>query len=149
MVLIKQFFVGCLCPSRNNPVCPDPFLHTYPWWTDSYRRYLLNGNILAAKTFISHFTSAAFQDPPLRPIKVGTTDEVVITRDSVVNFAQMAVLTCQRAQGDKNKVMRESWVRLCGTYQSRGGLLAQPEVRRVRRLVFFKFLCFFADILIV
>ena len=100
-------------------------------------RYLLNGNLLAAKTFILHFTPAASQDSQLQPIKVGTTDEVVITKDSVVNFAQMAVLTCQRAQGDKNKVMRESWVRLCGTYLSRGGLLAQPEVRRVRRLDFF------------
>jgi golgi to ER traffic protein 4 len=49
----------------------------------------------------------------------------------VINFAQLAVLTCQRAQGERNKVMRESWVRLCGTYQSRGGVLAQPEVRKV------------------
>ena len=32
-----------------------------------------------------------------------------MTKDSLVNFAQMAVLTCQRAQGDQNKVMRESW----------------------------------------
>jgi hypothetical protein len=40
-------------------------------------------------------------------------------------------LTCQRAQGERNKAVRESWVRLCGTYQSRGGLLATPEVRQV------------------
>lgn len=32
--------------------------------------------------------------------------------------------------------MRESWVRLCGTYQSRGGILAQPEVRKVRVCVY-------------
>ncbi|TFK33458.1 hypothetical protein BDQ12DRAFT_691132 [Crucibulum laeve] len=95
--------------------------------------YLQNGNILAAKTFIKHFTSALPKS--LLPISnstisVGDVDEVVMTKDSVVNFAQMAVLTCQRAQGDKSKVMRESWVRLCGTYQSRGGLLSTPEVRR-------------------
>jgi hypothetical protein len=54
-----------------------------------------------------------------------------MTKDAMINFAQMAVLTCQRAQGEKNKVMRESWIRLCGTYQSRGGVLASPEVRKV------------------
>jgi hypothetical protein len=95
--------------------------------------YLLNGNILAAKTFIKHFTSILPKDilTASTPIQVGDADEVKMTKDSVVNFAQMAVLTCQRAQGDKSKVMRESWVRLCGTYQSRGGLLAAPEVRKV------------------
>lgn len=46
-----------------------------------------------------------------------------------MNFAQLAVRTCQRAQGAQNKAMREAWVRLCGTYQSRGGLLATGEVR--------------------
>ena len=65
-------------------------------------------------------------------IHVGDKDEVVMTKDSVINFAQMAVLTCQRAQGDQNKVMRESWVRLCGTYQGKVGILATPEVRKVR-----------------
>lgn len=54
-----------------------------------------------------------------------------MTKDSLVNFAQMAVLTCQRAQGDQNKVMRESWIRLCGTYQGKIGLLATPEMRAV------------------
>lgn len=58
--------------------------------------------------------------------------EVILVKDQVVNFAQLAVLTCQRAQGERNKAVRESWVRLCGTYQSRGGLLASPEVRQVR-----------------
>lgn len=28
--------------------------------------------------------------------------------------------------------MREAWVRLCGTYQSKGGVIAKPEVRKVR-----------------
>ncbi|KAF8071578.1 hypothetical protein FPV67DRAFT_1411743 [Lyophyllum atratum] len=91
--------------------------------------YLQNGNILAARTFITHFTSALSKDPQAPRIPVGTDDEVVITKDQAVNFAQIAVRTCQRAQGDKNKVMRESWIRLCGTYQSRGGVLALPEVR--------------------
>ncbi|KAF9007461.1 cytoplasmic protein [Cyathus striatus] len=95
--------------------------------------YLLNGNILASKTFIKHFISLLPKDilTAATPIQVGETDEVIMTKDPIVNFAQMAVLTCQRAQGDKSKVMRESWVRLCGTYQSRGGVLAAPEVRRV------------------
>lgn len=97
-------------------------------------RYLQNGNILAARTFITHFVSALprsfYVDPS--PITVDPGSEVILTTDSEVNFSQMAVLTCQRAQGDKNKVVRESWIRLCGTYQSRGGLLAQPAVRAVR-----------------
>jgi hypothetical protein len=28
--------------------------------------------------------------------------------------------------------MREAWVRLCGTYLSKGGVLANPEVRKVK-----------------
>ncbi|KII89689.1 hypothetical protein PLICRDRAFT_123847 [Plicaturopsis crispa FD-325 SS-3] len=99
--------------------------------------YLQNGNILAARTFIKHFVA---QLPRLRPatqpdpIPVGTSagaSEIVLTTEPVVNFAQLAVLTCQRAQGDRNKTMREAWVRLCGTYQSKGGLLAEREVRVV------------------
>ncbi|KAF8151024.1 hypothetical protein B0H34DRAFT_731040 [Crassisporium funariophilum] len=94
--------------------------------------YLLNGNVLAARSFIKHFTAGL---PPLvrlesdSTIPVGEKDEVTMTKDSLVNFSQMAVLTCQRAQGDQNKVMRESWVRLCGTYQGKSGLLASPEIR--------------------
>lgn len=61
----------------------------------------------------------------------GRNDEIWFTTDSVLNFAQLAVRACQRAQGDKNKPMREAWVRLCGTYLSRGGVLAKPEVRKV------------------
>ncbi|KAJ7352280.1 hypothetical protein DFH08DRAFT_858438 [Mycena albidolilacea] len=90
--------------------------------------YLQNGNILGARTFITHFVAALprASDPPLQ---VGDV-EVVLVKDQIVNFAQLAVLTCQRAQGERNKAVRESWVRLCGTYQSRGGLLATPEVRQ-------------------
>ncbi|KAG1794511.1 hypothetical protein EV424DRAFT_1530264 [Suillus variegatus] len=68
--------------------------------------YLQNGNIVGARTFISQFIA-----------------------QPVLNFCQLAVLTCQRANGEKNKVIRESWVRLCGTYQSKGGVLATREVR--------------------
>lgn len=56
-----------------------------------------------------------------------------MTKDSLVNFSQMAVLTCQRSQGDRSKVMRESWVRLSGTYQSKVGLLSTPGMRKVSR----------------
>jgi len=58
-------------------------------------------------------------------------DEILVTNDSLLNFAQLAVRTVQRAAGAQNKTAREAWVRLCGTYQSRGGVLAQPEVRLV------------------
>ncbi|KAF8621998.1 hypothetical protein AX15_007352 [Amanita polypyramis BW_CC] len=96
--------------------------------------YLLNGNILAARTFIQHFTSAAVKSFGLttgqRSIAVGP-DEVMLTKDSVLNFAQMAVLTCQRANGESNRVVRESWIRLCGTYQGRGGILTQPDIRKL------------------
>ena len=99
-------------------------------------RYLQNGNILAARTFITHFTSSAGKTLGLasgHPSVAVGPDEVVLTKDPILNFAQMAVLTCQRANGDTNRVVRESWIRLCGTYQSRAGVLALPEVRKVRQ----------------
>jgi len=103
--------------------------------------YLLNGNIMAAHTFITHFTTTIVsRSPSIRssfqpaPLPIGASDapsgEVVLTTDLALNFAQLAVLTCQRAQGDRNKAARESWVRLCGTYQIKGGILATPEVRK-------------------
>jgi hypothetical protein len=94
----------------------------------------LNGNIQAAKTFVKRFIAGLPRTIKLEPdslVSVGEHDEVVMTKDSLVNFSQMAVLTCQRSQGDKNKVMRESWVRLSGTYQGKVGLLATPEIRKV------------------
>jgi Golgi to ER traffic protein 4 len=93
--------------------------------------YLQNGNILAARTFITHFTSTLPKDMQFSSVPVGSSDEIILTKDAVVNFTQIALLTCQRAQGDKSKAMRESWIRLCGTYQSRGGILASLEVRKV------------------
>lgn len=61
----------------------------------------------------------------------GQPDEIVFTTEPTLNFAQLAVRACQRAQGDKNKTMREAWVRLCGTYQSKAGPVAHREVRKV------------------
>jgi hypothetical protein len=102
--------------------------------------YLLNGNVLGARAFIRHFVSShpALKSVPTSiPVPVNASSisgasesEVLFTSDSDVNFCQIAVLTCQRANGEKGKVMREAWVRLCGTYQSRGGLLAHPETRK-------------------
>lgn len=129
---ITQVHLPFVGPSRESQI---------PWTLlenpiSVYSRYLQNGNVLAAKVFIKQFTASlpkSFHTGSSSPIAVGSSDEVILRTDPIVNFAQIAVLTCQRAQGDKNKVMRESWVRLCGTYQSNNGLLAQPEVRKVRQ----------------
>jgi len=94
--------------------------------------YLLNGNVLAAKTFVRQLVSglpASILSTSAK-ISAGNDDEVVMTSDSLVNFSQLVIVTCQRAQGDKSKVPREAWVRLCGTYQSKGGPLAALEMRR-------------------
>ena len=96
----------------------------------------MNGNIQASKTFIKHFTAGLPPSVKLKSdstISVGQQDEVIMTKDSLVNFSQMAVLTCQRSQGDQSKVMRESWVRLSGTYQSKVGVLSTPGMRKVSR----------------
>lgn len=103
----------------------------------AFSRYLQNGNILAAKTFIKHFVKGLPSSLTSGATSVqvgGEGDEVLMTSDSMVNFSQLAVATCQRANGDKSKVPRECWVRLCGTYQSKGGPLALPDIRRVRSL---------------
>ncbi|KAH6909235.1 cytoplasmic protein [Coprinopsis sp. MPI-PUGE-AT-0042] len=94
--------------------------------------YLENGNILAAKAFIRHFVSNLPAHILENSVKIpaGDTDEFVMTMDSFVNFSQMAVMTCQRAQGDKSKVPREAWIRLCGTYQSKGGPFVVPALRK-------------------
>ncbi|OCH94818.1 hypothetical protein OBBRIDRAFT_788823 [Obba rivulosa] len=104
--------------------------------------YLLNGNILAARTFISDFVSqitisrpslvSTLQPTPipLGPSKDADPDEIIFTTDPYLNFTQLAVRTCQRAQREKNKAIREAWVRLCGTYQSKGGVLTTKDVRK-------------------
>ncbi|KAL4062889.1 hypothetical protein V8B97DRAFT_1637812 [Scleroderma yunnanense] len=100
--------------------------------------YLGNGNILAARTFITQFVkklllsrASLVSSLQTSPISVNDSTEVVVTTDNTINFCQLAVLTCQRANGERNKIIRESWVRLCGTYQSKGGVLATKEVRIV------------------
>jgi golgi to ER traffic protein 4 len=108
--------------------------------------YLLNGNILAARAFLSAFISrlpldqAPFQSTAQQtPITFSTKtvssaaeeDSIILTGVPVLNFTQLAVRVCQRADDDRNKTIRETWIRLCGTYQSKGGLLATKEVRSV------------------
>jgi hypothetical protein len=95
------------------------------------RRYLLNGNILAARTFLGAFISyVSPSGGTVLPIG-NTGDEITFSRDSLLNFAQLAVRSVQRAAGAQNRTAREAWIRLCGTYQSRAALLAQPEIRMV------------------
>jgi Golgi to ER traffic protein 4 len=119
-----------ICSPRHHSVCLMIFCNLF-YLQSFINSYLQNGNILAARTFITHFTSALPKDVQVSSVSVGSSDEIIMTKDAAVNFTQIAVLTCQRAQGNKSKLMRESWVRLCGTYQSRGGILASPEVRKV------------------
>lgn len=93
-------------------------------------RYLLNGNILASRAFLAGLISHI--SPSGETLSVGASgDEVLVTDDSLLNFAQLAVRAVQRAAGAQNRTTREAWVRLCGTYQSRGGILTQPEIRLV------------------
>lgn len=121
------------------PYVLHPHIHHYA--SLSYR-YLLNGNVLAARTFLGALIS--YISPSGETLPIGATgDEIIITHDSSLNFAQLAVRCVQRAAGAQNKTVREAWVRLGGTYQSRGGILAHPEVRVVCELTFF----FFSSIL--
>ncbi|CAK5269420.1 unnamed protein product [Mycena citricolor] len=90
--------------------------------------YLMNGNILSARMFITRFI-APIPRTSETPLTIGESQVYLVT-DPVCNFAQLAVLACQRAQGERNKAARESWVRLCGTYQARRGIMASPEVRQ-------------------
>jgi hypothetical protein len=105
--------------------------HVYCWSFTMYMyRFLLNGNVLASRAFLTGFISHI--SPSGDPLPIGTTgDEILLTEDSLLNFAQLAVRTVQRAAGAQNRIAREAWVRLCGTYQARGGVLAHPEIRLV------------------
>ena len=131
LVLPNPSFV---CAHHPSTTSPHPLLTPSTLsLTPVPHSYLLNGNILAARTFITTFVAQLPQSELVSapPLQAGDSVQLVQAKDGVVNFCQAAVLACQRANGDRNKVMRESWVRLCGTYQSRGGALAQPEVRKV------------------
>ncbi|KAH0833357.1 hypothetical protein J3R83DRAFT_12458 [Lanmaoa asiatica] len=123
--LLAQMMVDWSCRRwYTRKLCP-------PWYPS-----VENGNILAARTFIVQFVNKIIVARPslassleISPLQVTDSSEVVLTTDNVLNFCQLAVLACQRANAEKNKLMRESWVRLCGTYQSKGGVLASKEVR--------------------
>ena len=129
--MVRWREIGIVCITRKSSVCHTSLLslfHAHVWLS-----YLLNGNILAARTFTKHFISGLPKTTittPAAVIQIGD-NEVTMTTDPLINFSQLAVLTCQRANGGQNKVARESWVRLCGTYSSQGGPLAVAEVRKV------------------
>ena len=103
---------------------------------------LLVGNVLGARAFLSHFLALLVSSHPEilaepTPITMTVTpsgsDEIIPTTDLVLNFLQLAIRVCQRgAIGlPQSKKVQEIWVRLCGSYQSRRGVLAQPYYREV------------------
>jgi len=89
--------------------------------------YLLNGNILASRNFLAGLISYISPSGEAFPVRA-SGDEILVTDDPLLNFAQLMVRTVQRAAGAQNKTARETWVRLCGAYQARGGILTHPEV---------------------
>ena len=100
------------------------------------------GNVLGARSFLSQFLSLLVSSHPdilaePTPITMTVTpsgsDEIIPTTDHVLNFLQLAVRVCQRgAIGlPQRKQVQEVWVRLCGSYQARRGVLAQPYYREV------------------
>ena len=104
--------------------------------------FLQSGNVLGARYFLSHFLSLLVSSHPgmlaePTPITMALTpsgsDEITPTTDYVLNFLQLAIRVCQRgAIGlPQNKQVQEIWVRLCGSYQSRRGMLTQPHYREV------------------
>lgn len=67
--------------------------------------FLLTTNILAARTFLDNFLPlvlASKSDMLLQkdPVAVGAGDEIWTTNDHTLNFLQMAVRICQRADPD-------------------------------------------------
>lgn len=106
--------------------------------------FLLAGNILAARAFLAHFLSLLITTKPAilaqpNPTTIQTTDsstidEIYATTDTTLNFLQLAIRICQRAKNPppQGKQAQELWVRLCGSYQSRRGLVSQPVYREVR-----------------
>lgn len=100
------------------------------------------GNVLGARSFLSQFLSLLVSSHPEilaepTPITMAVTpsgsDEIIPTTDHVLNFLQLAIRVCQRgAIGlPQSKRVQEVWVRLCGSYQSRRGVLTQPYYREV------------------
>lgn len=100
------------------------------------------GNVLGARSFLSHFLSLLVSSHPdilaeptaiIMTVTPSGSDEIIPTTDPVLNFLQLAIRVCQRgAIGlPQSKQVQEIWVRLCGSYQSRRGVLAQPYYREV------------------
>ena len=100
------------------------------------------GNVLGARSFLSQFLSLLVSSHPEilaepTPITMTVTpsgsDEIIPTTDHILNFLQLAIRACQRgAIGlPQSKQVQEVWVRLCGSYQSRRGVLTQPHYREV------------------
>lgn len=139
-------FYRCICSSWNHPVSCLFALEPLPSIQPPRKRYLLDGNVLAARSFLTEFLSLIqTMEPPvisiLPPSPIAITlngsepaDEVIFTTEPVLNFLQLALRTCQRAEGDRNKQARDAWIKLCSTYLSKGGALAQPDVRKVSNI---------------
>lgn len=94
--------------------------------------YLLNSNILASQAFLAGLVSHI--SPSGEALSIG--DKVLVTDDSLLNFAQLAVHAIQHAAGEQNRTMQEAWVCLCRTYQSCGGILAQLKIHLVYEWVY-------------
>jgi hypothetical protein len=98
--------------------------------------YLLVGNILAARTFLSQYLSTLLSTRPallVETLTVVERDEIAVTTDPTLNFLQLLVRTCQRAGGSTPEYQREArnaWVRLLGRYQNQGGPLSRPEMKQ-------------------
>ncbi|KAG8892602.1 hypothetical protein FRB99_002590, partial [Tulasnella sp. 403] len=90
--------------------------------------YLLTTNILAARTFLDKFMSLILAESPdlllnKEPVPTGDGDEIWATNNHTLNFLQMAVRICQRANPEAaSKEARNMWVRLCGRYAGGVGL---------------------------
>lgn len=138
----------CIRSARRHPVRHHPISTTKASMsTDlsllySDLRYLILTNILAARTFLSQFllhlqaARPAIFTQPSSPLTIGDTkDEVYPTTDPAFNFFQLAIRTCQRGNGmtlDQQRDARNAWVRLCGRYVTRGGLIGSEPMKEVR-----------------
>ncbi|KAG8817786.1 hypothetical protein FRC17_011095 [Serendipita sp. 399] len=85
--------------------------------------YLLSGNILAARSFLSQFLSLLISARPSvlatpNPVvltasgsETTSPDELFLTTEPVLNFLQLVIRTCQRAKnaGAQAKQAQEAW----------------------------------------
>lgn len=117
----------------------------------SLGRYLLTTNVLAARAFIIDFLSLLLPSQPsllAQPTPVSVDgDDMYATTNHTLNFLQLAIRTCQRADPQvanekASKDARNSWVRLCGRYTGGVGgsfqsgkilVVGGAEMKEVRR----------------